>query len=193
MFCFDVESLGVESNSVILSMACIHFNPEDKPNPTKLRADAFFCKFDVNDQVKRLNRKIDPETVDWWKKQCENVKRVSFKPNPEYDVTFEAGHQAMAEWVKSKNDPKSWVWARGGLDDVMLSSMERAAGVENIFSFNRWRDIRTAVDFMYGTTNGYCEVDYPPFDRNLHITKHNPIDDCILDIMQLLYGVSKID
>jgi hypothetical protein len=28
---FDVEMLGKESNSVILSMACIHFDPNNKP------------------------------------------------------------------------------------------------------------------------------------------------------------------
>lgn len=31
MFMFDVETLGKESNSVILSMACIHFDPDGKP------------------------------------------------------------------------------------------------------------------------------------------------------------------
>ena len=188
MFVFDLESLGVESNSVILSMACIHFKPEYKQTPEQLRAEAFFCKFDVSDQVKRLDRKIDKDTVNWWKKQCDNVKKVSFTPNLKYDVPFEAGHAAMKEWVEHKNDPDCWVWARGGLDDVMLASMERACGVENIFSFNRWRDVRTAIDFLYHKKNGYCEVYYPGFDRNLHITKHNPIDDCVLDVMQLLYG-----
>jgi hypothetical protein len=36
MFMFDVETLGVESNSVILSLACIYFNPDDKPTYKEL-------------------------------------------------------------------------------------------------------------------------------------------------------------
>ena len=36
MFIFDVETLGVESNAVILSAALIHFDPEQKPNYQKL-------------------------------------------------------------------------------------------------------------------------------------------------------------
>jgi hypothetical protein len=30
MFVFDVETLGKDSSSVILSMACIYFDPEEK-------------------------------------------------------------------------------------------------------------------------------------------------------------------
>jgi len=52
MFMFDVETLGKESNSVILSMACIHFDPDNKPSPQQLRDNTFFCKFDASDQIK---------------------------------------------------------------------------------------------------------------------------------------------
>jgi hypothetical protein len=34
------------------------------------------------------------------------------------------------------------------------------------------------------------KVDYPNWDSFLEITKHNPVDDCILDVMQILYGVT---
>jgi hypothetical protein len=70
--------------------------------------------------------------------------------------------------------------------------MEEQLTIEPIFPFKRWRDVRTAVDFLTGTTNGYCKVDYPGFDPYLHITKHNPIDDCVLDVMQLIYGVKEL-
>jgi hypothetical protein len=193
MFLFDVETLGVESNSVILSMACVYFKSGDTPSHQELKDSAFFCKFDVSDQVNRFGRKIDRDTIGWWKKQCKNAQIKSFIPNKDWDVPFEAGHAAMKLWVDSKNDPNCWVWARGGLDDVVLSSMERASGCENIFAFHRWRDVRTAVDFLYGTTSGYVKTEVPgwvdDFDPALHITKHNPVDDCVFDAMQLLYGV----
>ena len=57
MFLFDVETLSKSSESVILSMACTHFIPEDKPSPEKLREDTFFAKFNVEDQIRRLHRK----------------------------------------------------------------------------------------------------------------------------------------
>jgi hypothetical protein len=187
MFMFDVETLGKESNSVILSMAAIHFNPEDKPTPQELRDGAFFVKFDAKDQIKRLNRKVGRTTMQWWAKQCENVRNKSFHPSPQ-DVRFEDGYEAMREWAKAKNDPKCWVWARGNLDQLVLDSMEEQLGLDSIWKFERWRDVRTAIDFLYETNRGYCGVDYPGFDPSLHITKHNPIDDCVFDVMMMVYG-----
>ena len=188
MFIFDVETLGKRSNSVILSMACIYFNPDQRPSPQDLRDTAFFAKFDVRDQHKRLGREMGQSTMDWWAKQCDNVKRASFIPSGE-DITFEEGYEAMRQWAKEKNDDKCWVWARGNLDQLVMDDIEEQIGLTPIFPYARWRDVRTAVDFLYNTTNGYCDVDYPGFDSRNDITKHNPIDDCIFDAMQLMYGV----
>ena len=188
MFIFDVETLGKQSNSVILSMACIYFNPQEEPDHNKLRQDAFFAKFDVVDQMKRLHRTSGKSTMEWWAKQCDNVRKASFTPH-ESDCIFEDGYEAMRKWAESKNDPKCWVWARGNLDQLVLDDIEEQCGLEPIWLFNRWRDVRTAVDFLYGTTNGYVNVDYPGFDSKNDISKHNPIDDCLLDAMMLMYGV----
>ena len=190
MFIFDVETLGKRSSSVILSMACIYFNPLEKPSPQELREGAFFAKFKVKDQVQRLGREINQPTIDWWAKQCENVKVASYKPS-QYDVEFEIGYEAMREWVAKKNDNKCWVWARGNLDQLVMDDIEESIGLDPIFPYARWRDVRTAIDFLYETNNGYTDVDYPGFDARNHITKHNPIDDCLLDAMMLMYGVKK--
>ena len=68
MFVFDVETLGKKSDSVILSMAAIHFNPDEKPSPEKMKREAFFAKFDVVDQRQRLKRSMNTGTMDWWNK-----------------------------------------------------------------------------------------------------------------------------
>ena len=190
MFMFDCETLGKRSNSVILSMACIHFDPLQKPTPESLREGAFFAKFKVKDQVQRLGREINKSTMEWWAKQCENVKVASYKPS-HHDVEFEVGYEAMREWVAEKNDNKSWVWARGNLDQLVMDDIEEQIGLTPIFPYARWRDVRTAIDFLYETDNGYTDVDYPGFDSRNHITKHNPIDDCLLDAMMLMYGVKR--
>ena len=192
MFIFDVETLGKESNSVILSMAAIYFDPDKGQSYKELYNDAFFVKFDVVDQMKRLDRKVGKTTMQWWAKQCDNVKIKSFKPNPAIDVKFEDGYEAMRQWAATKNDDKCYVWARGNLDQLVLDSFEEQLEIKPIWPFGRWRDVRTAVDFLYGVTNGYVTVEVPPwvdaFDAALHVTKHNPIDDCCFDAMQLMYG-----
>ena len=194
MFIFDVETLGKQSNSVILSMACIHFNPDEQPSHTELKQSAFFAKLEVSDQLQRLKRTAGKSTMEWWAKQCENVKNKSFKPSG-IDEKFEDAYERMREWAKSKNDNKCWVWARGNLDQLVMDDIEEQLGIEPIFKYERWRDVRTAVDFLYGTTNGYTDIEVPPwvesFDPSLHITKHNPIDDCVYDAMMLIYGKKK--
>jgi hypothetical protein len=191
MFIFDVETLGKKSDAVILSMACIHFDPSKKPTPEELRKTAFFVKLDANDQIKRLRRSITKSSVDWWAKQCENVRKKSFLPS-DFDVKIEDGHEMMRIWSKSFPESKSsWVWARGNLDQLVLDDLEEQLSLDPVFAYNRWRDVRTAVDFLTNSSNGYCSIDYPGFNPDIHITKHDPVDDCIYDAMMLNYGVDK--
>ena len=191
MFVYDVETLGKESSAVILSMACVYFDPIKKPSPDEMRETAFFAKFNAKDQMERLGRTMTRSSLDWWAKQCDNVKAISFKPS-DNDVLIEDGIEAMRVWSKTfPLHDKCWVFARGNLDQLVLDSIEEKLGIEPVFFFNRWRDVRTAIDLLKGTTSGYCKVDYPGFDPYLHITKHNPIDDCIYDAMMLQYGVEE--
>jgi hypothetical protein len=190
MFVFDVETLGKKSDAVILSMGCIYFDPKKKPTPEELRKTAFFVKLDANDQIKRLHRTITKSSVDWWAKQCENVRKKSFLPS-KTDIKIEDGHEMMRAWSKSFAESKSaWVWARGNLDQLVLDDLEEQLSLDPVFTYNRWRDVRTAVDFLTNSSNGYCTVDYPGFDPDIHITKHDPVDDCIYDAMMLNYGVN---
>ena len=190
MFLFDVETLGKRSNSVILSMAAIYFDPDTKPSPQELRDGAFFAKFNVVEQMKEYRREANQSTMDWWNKQCRNVRVASFLPNF-LDCSFVDGYESMRNWVDSKNDTKCWVWARGNLDQLVMDDIEEQLGLEPIWPYARWRDVRTAIDFLYNTTSGYTDVDYPGFNSKNDITKHNPIDDCVLDAMQLMYGIKQ--
>jgi len=193
MFIFDVETLGKESNSVILSMAAIYFDPETKPSYEDLYNSAFFVKFDVEDQVRRLDRKIGKTTMQWWAKQCDIVKAKSLKPNKMLDVKFEDGYEAMRKWAESKKDDQCYVWARGNLDQLVLDSFEEQLEIKPIWPFNRWRDVRTAIDILYNTTNGYCPVNYKGFSADAKVIKHNPVDDCAYDAMMLMYGADPKD
>lgn len=188
MFVFDVETLSKSSEAVILSMAAVYFEPSEKPSHHQMRETGFFVKFNAKDQIERLHRKMGKSTIDWWAKQCDNVKKRSFIRH-ENDVIFEDGYEMMRTW--SKQFPKGTVFARGNLDQLVLDSIEEQCGLEPIWPYHLWRDVRTAIDFIYDTSNGYCDVDYEGFDSFLDITKHDPLDDCILDGMMLLYGKTK--
>jgi hypothetical protein len=181
--------LGVESTSVVLSFACTYFDEKNKPSPDEMRKNTFFAKLNAVDQIKRLNRTVDKSTIEWWGKQCQNARNKSFKPLPTDTITEDA-LVALTNW-RNQYPKKDWVFARGNLDQCVFNSLEMACNREVIFPHYIWRDMRTAIDFMYNTTNGYTSVKYDGFDADLHITKHDPVDDCILDAMMLLYGVEK--
>lgn len=187
MFIFDIETLGVESNAVVLSAALIHFDPEKRPTYQDLLDNACFVKLDARDQIERLKRSIDKSTIDWWKQQHEYTRKVSFEPTKE-DLTAEQALAQLQAYMNKFKDPhKQTMWARGSLDQVAIDSLANKVAVEKITPYNMWRDVRTAVDLLYGTTNGYCEVDHPLFKRH-EVIKHHPVHDCALDAMQLMYG-----
>ena len=187
MFVFDVETLGVDSNAVILSAALVHFTPGKNESYQDLLDNACFVKFKAKDQVTRLKRAVDLNTLEWWKNQHPYVRSVSFDPTGD-DVTAEDGVTILHNYLnKFPNSRKETMWARGSLDQIVIDHMAGKLDLQTITGYNMWRDVRTAVDIMYGTTNGYCEVDYPDFNRAA-VIKHHPVHDCALDAMMLMYG-----
>jgi hypothetical protein len=186
VFIFDIESLGVESNAVILSAAIIHFDPEKRPIYQDLLGDACFVKFNVQEQT-NAGRTISKSTFDWWKEQHRYVKEVSLHPSRD-DVSMKTGIKTLHEYMaKFPNADKQTMWARGSLDQLVIDSLCVQVGMQEITGYHMWRDVRTAVDLLYGTTNGYVEVDHPLFKRH-EVIKHHPVHDCALDAMQLMYG-----
>jgi hypothetical protein len=188
MFVFDVETLGVESNAVILSAALVHFDPEKRPTYQDLLDNACFVKFDAKEQA-QMGRTISKSTLAWWKTQHEYTRKVSLDSSRE-DMTAENAIKTLYDYMANyPNASKQTMWARGSLDQLVIDSLCVKLGMKEITGYNMWRDVRTAVDIMYGTTNGYVEVDHPLFKRH-EVIKHHPVHDCALDAMQLMYGKS---
>ena len=187
MFIFDVESLGVESNAVVLSAGLIHFDPNDEPTYQDLLDNACFVKFKAKEQVKELGRTISQSTLEWWANQHDYVKQVSLNPSST-DVSAVDGMAILHNYMnKFPNARKQTMWARGSLDQLVIDSLAVKIGAVEITDYAQWRDVRTAVDIMYGSTNGYCEVDHQDFRRH-NVIKHHPVHDCALDAMMLMYG-----
>jgi hypothetical protein len=186
MHMFDVETLGVESTTVILSAAIIKFDPTNLDATYEdYLAEALFVKFDVQEQIKNYKRTIDKSTIEWWAKQHDYVRSVSFNPSEEDDVDALTGIQRIHEYI---GGDQGTFWARGSLDQMSIDSLCKASGAELIAPYHCWRDIRTALDCMCETTkNGYCQLKVD-FDSRSSVIKHHPVHDCAYDIMMLLHG-----
>ena len=186
MFMFDVETLGVESNAVVLSAALVHFEPGKNQSYQDLLDGACYVKFKAKEQLD-AKRTVDLGTLEWWKNQHEYIRGCALEPSSA-DLTVQEAFTAMHNWLnKFPNYQKQTMWARGSLDQMVIDSLAKKFDLQPLTGYNMWRDVRTAVDILYGTTNGYVEVDYPEFQRAA-VFKHHPVHDCALDAMQLMYG-----
>jgi hypothetical protein len=188
MYMFDVETLGVESTTVILSAAIIKFDPTDTTlSYDDYISEALFVKFDVQEQVNKYKRTIDKSTIEWWSKQHDYVRKVSFHPSEEDDLTAIEGIKRIADYIDTPYNENT-MWSRGSLDQMSIDSLCKVSGQELIAPYNNWRDIRTALDCLTETSkNGYCDLKIP-FDRGSHVIKHHPTHDCAYDIMMLIHG-----
>lgn len=191
MFMFDIETLGIESTTVILSAAITHFDfgDRDMPSGKERYYDFFnrslFVKFNAKEQLEKYNRTVTKSTLEWWSKQSENARRLALEPSTN-DVSADVGIESLRDYIKKFNVNNQIIWARGTLDQTAIDSLCRNVGVEPLVNYNQWRDVRTAVDLLASDAkNGYCSIEN--FNPDIWVTKHDPRSDCALDIMMLLY------
>lgn len=187
MYMFDIETLGVESTTVVLSAAIIAFDPNDKSlTYDDYISEALFVKFDVQEQVNKYKRTIDKSTIEWWSNQHDYVRKVSFIPSEDDDLEAIEGINRLRDYIGDAG--KNTFWARGSLDQMAIDSLCKVTGQELLAPYNQWRDVRTALDCLTTTAkNGYCDLTIP-FDKGSNVIKHHPVHDCAYDIMQLVHG-----
>lgn len=193
MFMFDIESMGVESNSVVLSAACVYFDPsQSKFDYLEMAKQACFVKFDAKEQIEKLHRAVDAPTLAWWNNQIDQVKKTSFIPSPS-DLSAMDGMVRLAEYIQDHNGRNQIVWARGYLDQMATESLSRALGRKAVFDYNMWRDVRTYIDLTYGSTNGYVgHTDPAGTLTDDVVVKHDPVWDCVLDVAMMMNGISAL-
>jgi hypothetical protein len=200
-FMFDVETLGVESDAVVLSFACIPFTFDEDMSEgpddlyQRLLNRALFVKFDVRAQFD-MGRKSDKGTMQFWSDQEPAARRKSFNPNPKIDRLAEDGLTELFHFVNSEMKghseattiPNGYTfWQRGGLDQIMLDSFTVHTGMKPFINFWCWLDVRTMLTITKDTVvRGYATV--PEFDFRNKVIKHDPVHDCAYDILMMVAG-----
>lgn len=190
MYMFDIETLSVESTAVVLSAACVHFDPTAaKQDYNRMVREACFVKFNADEQIKVLHRAVDNPTLSWWGNRAPEVKAVSLTPKST-DLSVMDGLVKLASYAMEHGGASQVVWSRGSLDQMAIESLSRAVGRRPIFDYNQWRDVRTYIDLTYGSTNGYVDIEPGLIDQS-QVMKHNPVWDCVLDVAMMLDGMQK--
>lgn len=186
-FCVDVETAGLESTCIVLSVAIVYFSLDEQVSYEELKQRALYIKLDAKDQATNLKRSVTKSTLDWWNEQTDAVKSLAIKPHPN-DMPARAAIHYIKEYLKIHGSKESLLWQRGTLDSTSLESLCRALEVDPIANYNSWMDVRTAIRCLKSTCNdrAYCKV--PDFDP-IVVDKHHPVDDICYDVMMLVRGV----
>ena len=191
MFGFDLETLSVESTTVILSAGLVYVDPETlSPDNDiayqQMYHNGLFVKFKVSEQV-AAGRTMSKDTLDWWAKQGQIQRETSFVPRAN-DLTVQEAYDKISDYFFSIPGAKDMpIWVRGSMDQPAFESLCRTFSLKPITTYNNYRDIRTAISILYCDTEKAGYVEIPNFNRD-SVIKHDPVADCCLDLLMLLRG-----
>jgi len=131
----DLETLAVSPNAVVLSLGAVHFNPYGNGY-----GDKIYMRIDIDDQDK-MNREIDPNTIDWWAKQNPKVVEEAFNPEDRIPLAEAIDRFHKFAWGCDA------FWSHGSIFDlVILENIYRQLGKPLPWKFWQIRDTRTIFD-----------------------------------------------
>lgn len=190
---FDYETLSNKPlTAPVISFGAIIGNWEDirldsreetLATIKRLESQSLYQTIKTKSQVEKYGLIVNTETVRWWSKQGDFAKQM-LESKDKIDV--EEHCQYFINWCIERGlTQKTMVFIRAPhFDFTIMENIFDKVGLPIPFNTFKIRDVRTAIDFIYGTDNGYI----PGFkemltDLNLH--EHYALHDAIKDLFQL--------
>ena len=189
---FDFESLGLNENSVLLSLGVLAFDPSDydivsdgvETTFNKLLQQGLYVKLDAKDQAKTYGRTINKSTLLWWTEQEEEASQVLSRSDD--DVKLPDMETLLKEYLEmngfTKNTP---VWSRGYTEPMWYESVKLNLNTYGSFRHYQYRDIRTllnvSIEDKYLSRNHINTIEHP-----VSFIKHNALHDVCFDAVQFL-------
>ncbi len=154
----DLETLGVEPDSVIMTLGAIKFNPftDDEPHTP------LYLKCDVEEQSEKLNRTIDDNTLAWWSRQPKDIQEEAFGDHNR--VAMDQLSKQLNKWCNGLD----YIWCQGPtFDFVILQDLYKNIGKPVPWNYWQIRDSRTLFSMM----------DQDP-RKEIQEELHNALADC---------------
>lgn len=181
---YDFETMSQEpSDGVVISFAMLNYDPNrfttNQYTYEELVNKAFFMKFDVADQIKNYNRKIQKETVEWWSQQNKEAQ-AKIAPKPD-DVSISNLHHFFV--VNKPVNLKTIYTRRNTFDPIFMSSIMKATGNRDPYD---WWQVRDTISFIEGLSYGSDLKDnFIPEGLEDKFVKHDPTHDIAMDVMRM--------
>jgi hypothetical protein len=190
---FDVETMGIESNSILLDVSVLVYDivgDREKPIADLMKSSAKRFKLDVTEQ-KRKGRVIDPETLAWWQTQGPEVLK-NIHPLPT-DLKADQFYAELCQFLNSFNYDKKvgLIWQRGTPDIHWVDSYFAMFGYQDSVRPMNWRkvrDVRTAVDIsgVSSRLNGYPDGFWEEIKDHIpNFNSHDSIHDVAKEVFCL--------
>lgn len=156
----DIETMGNESNSVIVSIGAIEFDIN-----TGEVGKQFYCRVNLQSCLD-LGLIVNGETIYWWLKQNEAARLEICKDGDDILTALFKLSNFLNEIDATQNFQ---IWSNGVRFDIsLLSDAYRKAKLSIPWNFHNERDVRTLVSFTPKIIEHY------PFEG----IPHHSIDDC---------------
>jgi len=181
---FDFETLSQDpTDGAVISMAMLNFDPnrfENNPYTYQELLDKCnYIKFDVADQVKSYNRKIQKSTVQWWSEQNKEAQ-AKIAPKPDDKSIAELYKFFVVN--KSTNLEKIYT-RRNTFDPIFMSSLMKATGNPDPYD---WWLVRDTISYIEGISYGAnIDTGFIPSGLEEHFVKHDPSHDISMDVMRI--------
>jgi DNA polymerase III epsilon subunit-like protein len=156
----DLETMGHESYSAIVSIGAIKFNIN-----TGDIGERFYCNVNLQSCLD-LGLIVNGRTIMWWLKQNEDARK-HLSEQPQISIT-----EALMQF-KSFYNEEYYIWGNSARFDCgILQNAYHKAKIELPWDFRKERCLRTLV-----TLNPNIKINHIPKG-----VAHNAIDDCINQI-----------
>jgi len=155
----DLETLGVEPDSVVITLGAIKFDPYSDTEPH----DGLYLRCDIEEQSEKYNRSIDDNTLAWWGRQEQNIQDEAFGDH-ENRVNMDTLTKAINKWCVGLDQ----LLCQGPLFDyAILQNLYKQVGKPCPWNYWQIRDSRTLFSMM-------------PSDPRKAIQEeaHNALADC---------------
>ena len=155
----DLETLGVNPDSVIMTLGAVKFDPFSDVEPHS----PLYLKGDVEEQTESLKRSVDENTLEWWGKQSKEIQEEAFGEDTKRVNCNELTKQ-LNKWCVGLD----YIWCQGPtFDFVILQDFYKNVGKPVPWNYWQIRDSRTLFSMM-------------PYDPRKDIQEdlHNALADC---------------
>ena len=170
----DIETLGTNPNSCILTIGAIKFDRHKDIIELK-DCETFYCRID-KDSCLSIGMNIDNDTLEWWKKQNKQARYEALENTDRIKI-----NDALLQ-LKNFIKNAKYIWANSpNFDCIILENAFKICDIEVPWKFWILRDCRTVYDIGKTNLNSFIKE-----------TVHNSLIDCHNQILCLQKAFKKI-